>query len=173
MYQVQFHLKWLVINHYWTVTSRQFRDRHLFSLLCWRNFAHLPEMTFIESVQRVTSYGHRQGHSKVNPWDLRSYKWFFIVTQNWNDRIKKHRSNKWKEIYRFGKQVKERTAVWKWCFMVYHEIVHTWQKFHRYSSDEEIFMEGSVLILTSFDPGILGPRYLYLKFYFIRRRIEN
>ena len=29
-------------------------------------------------------------------------------------------------------------------------------------------MEGSVLILTSFDPGILGLRYLYLKFYFIR-----
>ena len=47
------------------VKSRQFRDRHLFSLLCWRNFAHLPEMTFIESVQRVTSYGHRKGHLEV------------------------------------------------------------------------------------------------------------
>ena len=32
------------------------RDRHLFSALCYRNFAHLPEITFIESVQRCATY---------------------------------------------------------------------------------------------------------------------
>ena len=37
-----------------------FRDRHLFSLLCHRNFAHMPEMTFIESVQRVATHGAQE-----------------------------------------------------------------------------------------------------------------
>jgi hypothetical protein len=46
-----------------------FRDRHLFSLLCHRNFAHLPEMTFIESVQRVATHGahHVAKHSYTDP----------------------------------------------------------------------------------------------------------
>ena len=35
-------------------------DYHLFALLCWRNFANLPEMTLIESVQRVLSPGDRK-----------------------------------------------------------------------------------------------------------------
>ena len=39
--------------------DQEFTDRHLFSQLCYRNFAHLPDMTFIESVQRVVSPGVR------------------------------------------------------------------------------------------------------------------
>ena len=39
--------------------DHEFTDRHLFSQLCYRNFAHLPDMTFIESVQRVVSPGVR------------------------------------------------------------------------------------------------------------------
>ena len=37
--------------------DHEFTDRHLFSQLCYRNFAHLPDMTFIESVQRVVTPG--------------------------------------------------------------------------------------------------------------------
>ena len=44
-----------------TVKSRSLCDYHLVALLCWRNFANLPEMTLIESVQRILSPGtHRQ-----------------------------------------------------------------------------------------------------------------
>ena len=39
--------------------DHEFTDRHLFSQLCYRNFAHLPDMTFIESVQRVVTPGVR------------------------------------------------------------------------------------------------------------------
>lgn len=39
--------------------DNEFSDRHLFSQLCHHNFAHLPEITFIESVQRVVSPGIR------------------------------------------------------------------------------------------------------------------
>ena len=35
------------------VAEKPLSDYHLFALLCWRNFATLPEMTLIESVQRV------------------------------------------------------------------------------------------------------------------------
>ena len=35
------------------VPEKPLSDYHLFALLCWRNFATLPEMTLIESVQRV------------------------------------------------------------------------------------------------------------------------
>ena len=35
------------------VSEKSLSDYHLFALLCWRNFATLPEMTLIESVQRV------------------------------------------------------------------------------------------------------------------------
>lgn len=31
------------------------KDYHLFALLCWRNFATLPELTMIESVQRLVA----------------------------------------------------------------------------------------------------------------------
>ena len=31
------------------------KDYHFFALLCWRNFATLPELTMIESVQRLVA----------------------------------------------------------------------------------------------------------------------
>ena len=45
----------------------EFTDRHLFSQLCYRNFAHLPDMTFIESVQRVVTPNVRVG-DKYDPF---------------------------------------------------------------------------------------------------------
>ena len=45
----------------------EFTDRHLFSQLCYRNFAHLPDMTFIESVQRVVTPDVRVG-DKYDPF---------------------------------------------------------------------------------------------------------
>jgi len=47
-----------------------FLDRHLFSLLCHRNFAHLPEMTFIESIQRIATHGH----IKTTPYSMKNAK---------------------------------------------------------------------------------------------------
>ena len=44
----------------------EFTDRHLFSQLCYRNFAHLPDMTFIESVQRVVTSNVRE--DKYDPF---------------------------------------------------------------------------------------------------------
>ena len=43
----------------------EFTDRHLFSQLCYRNFAHLPDMTFIESVQRVVTPGVREANGTL------------------------------------------------------------------------------------------------------------
>ena len=34
---------------------KMLRDYHFFALLCWRNFATLPELTMIESVQRLVA----------------------------------------------------------------------------------------------------------------------
>lgn len=47
--------------------DHEFTDRHLFSQLCYRNFAHLPDMTFIESVQRVVTPGVRLGKQLYDP----------------------------------------------------------------------------------------------------------
>ena len=39
------------------VATKSLSDYHLIALLCWRNFANMPCMTLIESVQRILSPG--------------------------------------------------------------------------------------------------------------------
>ena len=48
--------------------DNDFTDRHLFSQLCYRNFAHLPDMTFIESVQRVVTPSVRNCNKLYDPY---------------------------------------------------------------------------------------------------------
>lgn len=46
-------------------SEKTFCDRHLFSYLCYRNFAHLADIPFIQSVQRVTFTRNRFRASRL------------------------------------------------------------------------------------------------------------